>query len=172
MSPARERPIAAELLLLCAPVWVVALRQALPELLGWSGLAPDLLLLAAAVGAWRHAPAPAVLFAAAGATLLDVPSAVPFGLAAGRLAVCTALFASLRGGLRAELPGVGVVVVAAFALLERLLQLLTLWAFQPDLALSPLLARAGAVALVTGLMAPLGFAVSRALRPPPPRGRP
>src|SRR5690606_12355765 len=116
--------------------------------------------------------APAVLFAAAGATLLDVPSAVPFGLAAGRLAVCTALFASLRGGLRAELPGVGVVVVAAFALLERLLQLLTLWAFQPDLALAPLLARAGAVALVTGLMAPLGFAVSRGLRPPPPRGRP
>lgn len=171
MSPSRDRSGLAELLLLLAPVWVVALRQALPELLGWNGLAPDFFLLAAAVGAWRHAAGPAVLFAAAGATLLDVTSAVPFGLAAGRLAVCVAVFASLRGEVRAEVPGVGVVVVCAFALLERLLQLLTLYAFQPELALGPLLARAGAVALVTGLTAPFGFAVSRALRPAQPRGR-
>ena len=164
MSGRGTSPLAG-LLLLSSPLWVVALRQALPELLGWAELAPDLLLLAAAVAAWRHAPVPAVVFAAAGGALMDVPSAVPFGLGAGRLALCAALFASLRRGVNSEVPGAGVVVVFAFALLERTLLALTLRAFDPALEVGPLLQRAGAIALCTGLAAPLGFAVSRALEP-------
>lgn len=159
------------LLLLLAPVWVVALRQALPELLGWEGLAPDLFLLAAAVAAWRHAPVPAVLFAAAGGALLDVPSAVPFGLGAGRAAACAALFVGLRRGVATGVPGGGALVVAAFALLERTLLALELRVFDDDVALAPLLLRAGAIALVTGLCAPFGFMVSRCLQPEEPELR-
>lgn len=156
------------LLLLLSPVWVVALRQALPEVLGWSGLAPDVFLLAAAVAAWRHAPVPAVLFAAAGGALLDVPSALPFGLGAGRAALCAATFVALRRSVATGVPGGGAVVVAAFALLERSLLALELRAFDEEVALGPLLLRAGAIAGVTGLMAPFGFMVSRCLQPEEP----
>lgn len=163
----RPGPFAA-LLLLLAPLWVLAARQALADLVPCSPT-PDALLAAAVVAAWCAPPGRAALFAAVTGCLADVASDLPFGLLGARLALLTGVFAALGRGLEAGLAG-RVLAVFGFALLERTLAALALAAFAPDaVALGPLLPRAGWTALATAPLAPLAFAVGRALLPEAPR---
>lgn len=157
-------PLAA-LLLVAAPLWVLAARQALAGALPWSP-APDALLAAAAVAAWSAPPGRAALFAAVAGCLADVSCDAPFGLLGARLAALVAVFASLRRGVEAGAAG-QVVVVLAFALAERALAALTLVATAPEpVALAPLLPAVGWTGLATALLAPLAFGAARVLLPP------
>lgn len=154
----------AQLLLVLSPVWVLAARQALAALSPWSP-APDALLAAAAVAAWRAPPGRAALFAALAGCLADVATDAPFGLMGARLAALVAVFSRLRHGVDVGAVG-GAVVVLAFAGLERALAALTLAAAAPEeVALAPLLPRAAWSALMTTLLAPLGFGVAGVLLP-------
>lgn len=161
---ARDAGPVAGLLLLLAPLWVLAARQALAALSPWSP-APDALLAAAAVAACCAPPGRAALFAAVAGCLADVACDTPFGLLGARLAALVAVFAGLRREV--ELGAVGhVLMVAAFAGLEGALAAVTLVALTPeDVALAPLLPRAGWTALMTALLAPLAFGAARVLLP-------
>lgn len=165
MRPRVTRPgPLAGLLLVLAPLWVLAARQALAAASPWSP-APDALLAAAAVAAWCAPPGRAALFAALTGCLADVVTDAPFGLLGARLAALVAVFSGLRRGV--ELGAVGhAFVVLAFAGLERGLAALTLVATAPeDVALAPLLPRAGWSALMTALLAPIAFGAARVLLP-------
>lgn len=156
----------AALLLLLAPLWVLAARQALADLAPWSPT-PDALLAAAVVAAWCAPPGRAALFAGVTGCLADVASDLPFGLLGARLALLTGAFAALGRGVEAGAVG-RVLAVFAFALVERLLAACALVALAPEpVALAPLLPRAGWTALATAPLAPLAFAVGRALLPAP-----
>lgn len=165
MRPRAHRPgPLAALLLLVAPLWVLAARQTLAAASPWSP-APDALLAAAAVAAWCAPPGRAALFAAVAGCLADVVADAPFGLFGARLAALVALFSGLRRGV--ELGGVGrAFVVLAFAGLERGLAALTLVLTAPEaVSLAPLLPRAGWSALMTTLLSPLAFGAARVLLP-------
>jgi hypothetical protein len=149
---------------LSAPVWVVALRQLLPELLGAVSVAPDLLSAALAVAAWNHRPLAAVAFAALTGCLLDVPSDLPWGVTAVRSGALVACLASLRGALALELPGARLLMLGLFVLVERLSAAVALKVMLPAVALEPLLTRGCWIALATLPLAPLVLAVSAALR--------
>lgn len=160
----RSRPpgAVAGLLVLLAPLWVLAARQALTGLSPWSP-APDALVIAAAVAACCAPPGRAALFAAVAGCLSDVASDVPFGLLGARLALLVALFAPLRRAVEAGVVG-HVLLVLAFAALERLLGAAALAATAPEaVSVVTLLPRAGASALWSAALAPLGFAVARTL---------
>lgn len=160
----RQRPpgAVAGLLVLLAPLWVLAARQALTGVLPWSP-APDALVLAAAVAAWCAPPGRAALFAAVAGCLADASADVPFGLLGARLAFLVAVFAPLRRGVEGGVV-VHVLLVLAFALLERGLAVVALAATAPgSISVLALLPRAGASALWSAALAPLGFAVARVL---------
>ncbi|MCO5169294.1 MAG: hypothetical protein M9894_23365 [Planctomycetes bacterium] len=164
MSPRPAGPLAA-LLLLLAPLWVLAVRQALAAASPWSP-APDALLAAAAAAAWSAPAGRAALFAAVTGCLADASCDAPFGLLGARLAALVALFAPLRRGVEAGAPG-QVVLVLAFAAAERSLAALTLALTAPEpVSVAALLPRAGWTALATALLAPLAFGAARALLPP------
>ena len=153
----------AGLLLLSAPLWVVALRQLVPQLLGATTVGPDVLAAALAVAAWNHRPASAVAFAALTGWLLDVPSGLPWGIGAARTAVLVAGLASLRRARALELPGARFVLLGVFGLVERLSAALALKLVWPEVDLEPLLIRGGWIALATLPLAPLAFSVSGGL---------
>jgi hypothetical protein len=154
---------AAHLLLVLSPLWVLALRQALATIAPVCP-GPDALLAAAAVAALRAPPGRAALFAAVAGCLADVTGDAPFGLLGARLAALVAIFGGLRRGLEAGTITQAVLVLA-FALVERALGVLLIFATHDDIALAPLLARAGTTALWTTALTPLAFAAGRALLP-------
>ena len=174
-APAPEGPGAAAvtLLLLAAPLWVSLLRHSVAEVAAVDGVAPDVALAAAAAAAWtRPSAAGAAAFALVLAGLGDVASDVPWGLAAARLAVLTALFAGAARVLAgAPVPGSSLLVVGAFALVERLAAALTLSVWVPEADLHALALRGAAIAAYTALLGPVAFAVARRLAPEPRRGR-
>ncbi len=160
---------AAHLLLLTAPVWVLALRCASADLLAVRGVGPDAAAAAVAAIAWRGHPLTAVAFAVAIGCLGDLASDVPFGLAAARLGVLSAVFARISqlvaGG---RLPGRSLLVVGAFAAVERTLAALTYAGFVPQADPLPLLLQAAAVAAYSALLGPVAFAVAATLVPEEP----
>lgn len=150
----------AGLLALAAPAWVVLLRAALPALLG-TPAAPDALSLATAATAWT-APRAAVPFALAAGLLADASGEAPWGAAAARLAILASLFGGARAASALELPGLGLVFVGLFVLLERLLEALLVAALSGAPA-GPLCQQAAWVAGLTALAAPVGLSVARTL---------
>lgn len=170
-APARrsERPgplaqLLVPLLVLTAPVWVLALRHALSPLIAINAVGPDVALVAVVAVAWTRAPFAAVLFATALGLGLDLCSDTPWGLGGARMGALAAVFVRLRRGVAlAELPGGKALLVFGFALLERSLAALTLKAFVPEVELAHLLPRAAWIALYTAALAPIGFAVAARL---------
>lgn len=154
------------LVVLAAPLWVVLLRYSLADLATPWGVAPDAALIAAVAAAWTRQPVGAVAFAALLGASLDLASSTPWGLGAIRYAVLAALVCGARRVGDFELPGISVVLVLLFAFAERASAGLTL-GLRLQLPLAPLLWHAAGIALLSALLAPLGFAAARALAPAP-----
>ncbi|MBL4848684.1 MAG: hypothetical protein JKY65_24445 [Planctomycetes bacterium] len=152
------------LVVLAAPLWVLLLRYGFADLSAINGVAPDVALIAAVAAAWTRKPLGAVAFAALLGASLDLASTTPWGLGAVRYATLAALVCGVRRVGDFDLPGISVVLVLAFACAERGLAALTI-GVRLQLPLTPLLLQAGGIALLSALLAPLGFATARALAP-------
>ncbi|MEZ6188056.1 MAG: hypothetical protein R3F62_23995 [Planctomycetota bacterium] len=158
--PTPSTQFVAQVVLLTAPVWVVALSSVVGDLVRVP-LGPDLVLAAAAAAAWTQPRRGAVLFALAAGILIDTLSGTPFGWVPARLAILTALFASLRDAVAA--PPVGFMVVYLYALADRLLEAGALAVCQ-GLDPQPFVPRALLVALATAAVGPLALSVSSFLQ--------
>ena len=154
-KPGAGSQVVAQAVLLAAPLWVLALSSVLGDVTRWS-LGPDLVLAATAAAAWTQPRRGAVVFALAIGLLVDTASGTPFGWVPARLAVLTALFASLRDAVSA--PAVGFGVVYLFAIADRLLEAGALAVCQ-GLALQPFVPRALLIALATAAVGPLAISV-------------
>ena len=157
--PTAGGPLAAQCVLLTAPLWVIALASVLGDVTRW-GVGPDLALAATAAAAWTQPRRGAVVFALAIGLLLDTLAGTPFGWVPARLALLTALFASARDAISA--PAVGFGVVYLFALADRLLEAGAL-ALCQGVAFQPFVPRALLVALATAAIGPLAISVGHFL---------
>ncbi len=149
-------------LLYAAPLLLVELKRALPQLLGLESAAPDPVVVAVVFAAVRWKPEPACLFAAAAGLLNDVPAGTPFGLGGARLALVAALVASIRRQLDATAPLVPTLLVLGCALLDRALSAIVLDA-TGDVPLRALLRQGALDSLATLLLVPLLWPVGQSL---------
>ena len=153
----------ASILVLLAPVWVLALGQSGAEALRVGSVAPELIVLAAATVSWTRPGFGAVAFAVFLGCCADVTSGVPWGLAAARLGLLAAIFSSLRQALATEVPGADVLVLGCFLIGDRVAHALILDLWIPQLDLGVALARGGWIALYTTALAPLALGMARLL---------
>lgn len=142
------------LLVYLAPLLLVELRRAIPELLGLERFGPDPVLIAVVFAALRFKPEPACFFAAVCGLLGDVPAGTPFGLGGARLALVAALVGSLKRQVDPRAPLVPLLCVLFASLFDRALAAVILDA-SSDTALRGLLARGALDALATALVVPL-----------------
>lgn len=150
-------------LLYAAPLVLVELRRALPDLLGLERGAPDPVVVAVVFAAVRFKPEAACLFAAVAGLLGDVPAETPFGLGGARLALVAALVASLRRQLDVSAPLVPTLLVLGGALLDRSLAALVLDATS-DVPLRCLLRQGAVDAVFTLALVPILWPVALSLR--------
>lgn len=149
---------------LAAPVWVLLLRYGVADLGAINGVAPDVAVVAAVAAAWTRKPLGAVVFAALLGASLDLASTTPWGFGAIRYALLAAVVCGIRRVGDFDLPGMSVFLVLIFALFERGAAAATI-GVRLHLPLSPLLLHAGGIAVLSALIAPLGFLAARALAP-------